>query len=156
MSTKLKDLFMQYMMESFEEESSEPLESEELLPPEEYLQIAKNAAEENGDSEMVAIVDQSESLLKENFIKDHSYISVIIGLAIGMLIGKFGLDYASAKSLVDSHEKDIQYVSSYIQGQPLSEKDKCIKNARNELAKSMCGWLTSDGPDKVRQQMFRH
>lgn len=152
MSTDLKNIFMQIMMESFKEEAPE---SEELLSPEEYLHIAKSAAEDNGDNEMIAIIDQSENILQESFIEEHSFLSLTIALAVGILIGKFGLDYASAKSLIDDHKNEIQHVATYTGHQQLSKKDECIQKARNELAKSMCGWLTSDDPDKVRQQMFR-
>lgn len=156
MSTDFKNIFMKIMMESFEEEPQESEESKEnTLDAKEYLQIAKNAAEENGDDEMIAIVDQSENLLQESFIEEHSFLSLTIALAVGILIGKFGLDYASAKSLIDDHRSEIQHVATYAGHQQLSKKDECIQKATNELAKSMCGWLTSDDPDQVRQQMFR-
>ena len=152
MSTDLKNIFMQILLESFEEEAPE---SKELLSPEEYLHIAKSAAEENGDNEMIAIIDQSENILQESFIEEHSFLSLTIALAVGILIGKFGLDYASAKSLIDDHKNEIQYVATYAGRQKLSKKDECIQKATNELAKSMCDWLTSDNPNAVRSQIFK-
>lgn len=157
MSVTFKECFLEYMIESLEEEGHEDLNNSPLtmedveekikdiknMDSEELRNIAIQSAKDNGDDELLQLFT-GESPLDEGLIDDladfaekHFYFYLSASVFVGVLLF-LGMTHPEAKELLQNSIEKIKKIAIVAEHQPPKTEEDCVRLLSSQTAINAC------------------